>query len=83
MNKWTKNFWLIVTPILIGISILSLGCTDYNYAKQKCMEICRTKQKDNVGAKFMWSDIDRTFGKCTCVSKQGYIDKIYIKTGPK
>lgn len=62
------------------LTLFMVGCPEYDMYREKCQNICRSAQDDNVGSRFMWSDIDRSFGKCTCVSKNGTTFVQYIST---
>jgi hypothetical protein len=57
------------------------SCTDYKRMSRKCRDRCGDVQENNVGARFMWRDIDFTFGKCTCVSRNGKIKQFYMSGG--
>lgn len=78
------NVRIIITILIFilagGIGIHLSGCSEYNQNKNKCQRLCKEKQENNVGARFMWQDIDRTFGKCTCVAQDGKTTKIFIKS---
>lgn len=74
MNKMIK----IIGLFLIAFALL--GCPEYDRGKSRCQKECKKIQENNIGARFMWSDIDRTFGKCTCYAEDGSRKRIYIKT---
>ena len=72
--------------ILLFVIVL-MGCFEYRRTKSEykrnknvCLKVCKKQQLHNVGAKFMWSDFDMTFGKCTCVSKFGDVKTIFIES---
>jgi hypothetical protein len=67
----------IILFILIGFVLFS-SCSKYEKMSTKCKSECTTIQENNVGFRFMWRNIDFTFGKCTCYSRSGTIKIFFI-----
>lgn len=80
-RRWVEiATWIGIAALLVTLAVVLIGCSEYDRSKRKCQTSCEKIQENNVGARFMWIDLDRTFGKCTCYSKDGSIRQLFIKT---
>lgn len=67
---------------LVALMFLLIGCGSFRRMSEKCENMCKDSQEENVGARFMWNDVRFTFGKCTCVGRDGVTKVFYIRRNP-
>lgn len=83
----TTSVKLLIIFVLGVLSVGFISCintTDrYYYGKDKCRNVCKSKQENNIGASFMPGDIEITFGRCSCVSSDGQKREFFIKVVDK
>ena len=63
---------------LFIIAFVLFGCNAYRETADRCRKKCRVVQTNNVGANFMWRDLDMTYGKCVCISESGKKKHFYM-----
>lgn len=82
MKEWMPFIIVVAAIIAIVFTSIILGSCDTEYSAlyNKCTQMCRDKQSDNVGATFAFKDVLFTFGTCTCYARDGEIQRFLIST---
>lgn len=82
MKDWLPFIFAITSVIaIVSAAIIFGGCNEikeYKRLRAVCKKMCKTKQKENVGASFFYKDLEATFGECKCYGRNGDVKKINI-----
>lgn len=75
MKDWGPFIFIMLAILaMVTIGIVCGGCNEFRYYKalnRTCKRMCKSKQEDNVGATFFYTDIEATFGECKCYGRSG------------